>query len=190
MAEQASVSSIEALESFRGSLIRYIEKAKRALDDVNGEVRRTRTWLETDRRIYWERQVKLREKKLAQADQELYSAGLSPLKETNSFQKMAVMKARRQLAEARERLGVVKKWRQAFDTTVETRSRRLESLDFRISRQLPKAVVFLGEAIKALEAYADTKSGGRKRPPAEVEGAAGAAAEAGGVAEPDEGGEA
>lgn len=190
MAEQASVSSIEALESFRGSLIRYIEKAKRALDDVNGEVRRTRTWLDTDRRIYWERQVKLREKKLAQADQELYSAGLSPLKETNSFQKMAVMKARRQLAEARGRLAVVKKWRQAFDTTVETRSRRLESLDFRIARQLPKAVVFLGEAIKALEAYADTKSGGSKRPPAEVEGAAGAGSEAGdGVAEPDAGGE-
>ena len=86
---------------------------------------------------------------------------------------MAVMKARRQLAEARERLVVVKKWRQDFDTTVETRSRRLESLDFRVSRQLPKAVVFLSEAIKALEAYADTRPGGSKRPPAEVEGAAG-----------------
>ncbi len=38
------------------------------------------------------RTEKMREKKLAQADQELYSAQLSPLKETNSFQKMAVMK--------------------------------------------------------------------------------------------------
>lgn len=186
MSEQAKVSSIEALESFRGSVIRYIEKTKRALDDVNGEIRRTRTWLESDRRIYWEREVKAREKKLAQADQELYSAQLSPLKETNSFQKMAVMKARRRLAEARERLAVVKKWRQAYDTTVEVKARRLEALDFRVSRQLPKAVVFLGEAIKALEAYADTRGSGRKRPPAEVEGAG---AE-GGSAEAEEGGEA
>ena len=138
MSDQARVSSIEALESFRGSLVRYIEKAKRALDDVNGEIRRTRTWLESDRRTYWERQVKMREKKLAQADQELYSAQLSPLKETNSFQKMAVMKARRALAEARGKLEVVKKWRQAYDTAVEAKSRRLESLDFKLSRQLPK----------------------------------------------------
>ena len=171
MSDQAKVSSIEALESFRGSLVRYIEKAKRALDDVNGEIRRTRTWLESDRRVHWERQVKMREKKLAQADQELYSAQLSPLKETNSFQKMAVMKARRALVEAREKLEVVKKWRQAYDTTVENKSRRLEALDFKVSRQLPKAVVFLGEAIKALEAYADTRGSGSKRPEAEVDGA-------------------
>jgi hypothetical protein len=173
MSERASVSSIEALESFRGALVRYIDKAKRALDDVNGEVRRTRTWLEADRRVFWEREVKRCEKKLAQADQELYSAQLSPLKETNSFQKMAVMKARRRLAEARERLVVVKKWRQSFDTTVEVRSRRLEALEFRVTRQLPKAVVFLSEAIKTLEAYAETRPGGGRRPAAEAEAAPG-----------------
>ena len=51
MEGQARVGSIDALEAFRAALIRYTERAKRALDDVTGEVKRTRGWLETDGHI-------------------------------------------------------------------------------------------------------------------------------------------
>ena len=49
MSGPAKVSSIEALEAFRADLIRYVEKARVALEDAESEVRRTRSWLEADR---------------------------------------------------------------------------------------------------------------------------------------------
>ena len=41
MSDQARVSSIDALESFRAELIQYITKARAALDGAGSEVRRT-----------------------------------------------------------------------------------------------------------------------------------------------------
>jgi hypothetical protein len=64
MAEHANVSSIDALEAFRADLIQYVEKARVALEDAEGEVRRTRSWLDVDRTGYWGGQLKLRAKQL------------------------------------------------------------------------------------------------------------------------------
>jgi len=43
MSNQARISSIDALEAFRAGLIRYIEHARVALEDMTGHARRTRT---------------------------------------------------------------------------------------------------------------------------------------------------
>ena len=95
MADQAKVTSIDALESFRATLVRYLERARRSLDDVGGEVRRTRTWLDGDRRMHWDQQAKIRARKLAQAEQELYSVRLTDTHGVHALQKMMVLKARR-----------------------------------------------------------------------------------------------
>jgi len=59
MSDQAKISSIDALEAFRADLIQYIAKARVALEDMEGDVRRTQTWLDTDRAQYWAGQIKL-----------------------------------------------------------------------------------------------------------------------------------
>lgn len=85
MAEQANVSSIDALEAFRADLIQFIEKARVALEDAEGGVRRMRSWLDDDRSGYWTGQWKQRTKQLEQAEAELYSVNLtSPGRATRS----------------------------------------------------------------------------------------------------------
>ena len=48
MPERAHVTSLEALESFRASLILYVSKARPTLEEVSADVVRTRLWLEND----------------------------------------------------------------------------------------------------------------------------------------------
>jgi hypothetical protein len=155
MAEHANVSSIDALEAFRADLIQYVEKARVALEDAEGEVRRTRSWLDGDRTNYWTSQYKQRAKKLEQAEAELYNVTLTSPQESHAFQKMAVHKARRNLEEAEEKLRVLKKWRQTFDNRVTPLLRQLDPMFFQVGRNLPKGIHALGESIKALQTYAE-----------------------------------
>jgi len=155
MSDQARITSIDALEDFRSELIRYLERAREALDEASGEVRRMRGWLDVDRRVHWDGEFRKRGKRLEQAEQELYSAGLSNLQATNAPQKLAVLKARRQLAEAEAKVRVLKKWRQDFDNRAGFLLRQLDPMEFKVRQDLPKAVFFLGESIKALQGYAE-----------------------------------
>lgn len=155
MSGQAKISSIEALEAFRADLVQYIAKARVALEDMEGDVRRTQTWLDTDRTQHWSGQLKTWMKKLHQAEQELYSANLTSPQAANAFQKMAVLKARRHVEEAEEKLRVVKKWRQTFENRATPLLRQLDPMFHLIGQQLPKGVHSLGESIKALQAYAE-----------------------------------
>jgi hypothetical protein len=155
MAEQAKVSSIDALEAFRADLIQYVGKAKVALEDAEGEVRRMRTWLDVDRTGYWSREMKLRVKKLEQAEAELYNATITRPTESHAFHKMAVLKARRSIEEAEEKIRVLKHWRQSFDNRAAPLLRQLDPMFFLVGQHLPKGIHALGESIKALQAYAE-----------------------------------
>lgn len=155
MAEHANVSSIDALEAFRADLINYVEKARVALEDAEGEVRRTRSWLDVDRSGYWTGQLKQSAKQLEQAEAELYNVTITSPQESHSFQKMAVLKARRRLEEAEEKLRVLKHWRQTFDNRVTPLLRQLDPMFFQIGRHLPDGIHNLTESIKALQAYAE-----------------------------------
>ena len=171
MSEQAKISSIEALEAFRADLIQYIAKARVALEDMEGDVRRTQTWLDTDRKQHWEGQMRMWLKKLHQAEQELYSANLTNPQASNAFQKMAVLKARRKVEEAEEKIRVVKKWRQTFENRATPLLRQLDPMFHLVGQHLPKGVYSLGESIKALQAYAEKNVAPQPAtPPAETGG--------------------
>ena len=77
MTSGAKVGSVEALDSFRSSLIVYISKARPSLEEIGAEVMRSRMWLENDQRIHWETQVRRRAQTLETARQELFAAGIS-----------------------------------------------------------------------------------------------------------------
>jgi hypothetical protein len=169
MSDQVTISSIDALEAFRADLIQYIAKARVALEDMEGDVRRTQTWLDTDRTQHWAGQVKLWVKKLDQAEQELYSANLTNPQASNAFQKMNVHKVKRNLEEAEAKLRMVKHWRQTFENSATPLLRQLDPMFFLVGQQLPKGVVSLGEAIKALQAYAEKSTPSNARQPSSNE---------------------
>jgi hypothetical protein len=159
MSDQARIASIEALEGFRSDLIRYIDKARTALEDMTSEVRRTRTWLDADRSAHWSRELKLRTKRLEQAEQELYSANLTSPQASNALQKLAVTRARNAQVEAEEKIRVLRKWRLQFDNRSGPLLRSLDPMFDQVTNRLPSGVHQLGEMIRTLQEYAGITPG-------------------------------
>jgi chromosome segregation ATPase len=154
MPERAHVTSLDALESFRSSLIIYLTKARPTLDEVSGDLLRMRVWLQDDQRTYWEQQVRRRAKVLEQAEQALFGARLSNLRDTTDAERVAVQRARRALQEAEAKLKRVKQWSREFDSRIEPMGRQLEHLRNILATDMPNAVAYLAQAIRTLSDYA------------------------------------
>lgn len=155
MAEQAKVTSLDALERFRADLIVFINAAHRCVDEAGDEVRRTRQWLQGEQRTHWEGEARRRKRTLDQAEADLYSARLSGLKDRTIVQEEAVRKAKRAMAETEEKLRMLKKWNRDFDNNADPLVKRLEGMRFYLDHDMPKALTFLVQAQKTLEAYAE-----------------------------------
>jgi hypothetical protein len=175
MPHSANVTSIEAIDAFKASLIVYIEKAGCVLDDVSDDVLRTRTWLQTDRQLHWKNQTRQRTRELAQAEQELLTARLSGMPEAIKARRMAVNKARLALGQAEARLARVKQWQHQFETQVESRAKVVTQLRHSLAYDMGKAVAFLEGAAATLAAYADMAPPNPVTPPLRVDETAAAA---------------
>jgi len=157
MANQARITSTEALESFRASLIVFLTKARRALADTDDEVRGTRSWLQHDRRIHWENEIRRHTKALDRAQAELVSAHLAQNNESaRMVRQAAVNKAKRELDEAQNKLRVVKKWNQNYESRVDPLIKRMESLAQFLEHDMPKAIAYLAQVQDTLDAYIQT----------------------------------
>ena len=155
MATQVRVTSIEVLESFRASLIIFLTKARRGVAEVGDEVRRTQLWLQHDRRVHWEGQVRKWRKLLDQAEQELFSAKLSALRDTTTAQQAAVRKAKHALEDAEKKLRNVKKWSRDFAENADPLMKGMEGLREYLDQDMPKAVTFLVQAQRSLDSYTE-----------------------------------
>ncbi len=166
MAQRVNVTSIESLEFFRTSLIIYLEKASQALDEIGEEVKRTKQWLEHDQRIHWEGQVRLASRKLDQAQQELYSATLSKTTSRSQY-KTAVARLKRAREESQAKLKTVQQWSRKFDSVVQPRAKKLETLRYTLGHDMSKATAFMAQALKSLEEYAELTPTGKSAPEAQ-----------------------
>lgn len=155
MPERAKVTSLEALEDFRAKLIIYRDKASRVLDEVSDDTTRTRLWLETERPAYWQNQIRRLTRDLETAQQELFSAQLSGLRDASYAQQAAVGKIRRSIRDAEDKAKTVKQWQRQFDTRVEAPARQVEKLRHFLGHDLARAIAYLNEAIKNIAAYAE-----------------------------------
>ena len=155
MPQPAKVTSIEAVDAFKASLIVYLEKAGRLLDEVSEEVVRTRGWLQTDRLLHWKKQVYQRNKELAQAEQELLTSRLSGLPEAVKARGMTVNKAKLALQEAENRLNRVKQWNRQYETQVESHAKVVTQLRHSLAYDMKKALAFLEGAAATLADYAE-----------------------------------
>ena len=155
MAEKAVVSSVDAIEMFRSTLIVYLSKARPTLEEVSAEVMRLRSWVENDQRNFWESQFKRRSKELQEAQAALFSSRIGLLKKESAAEQMAVHKARRALDEADLKIRVLKRWRRDFEGTVQPLVKQMEKLHTVLSNDMPKATAYLAQVVKTLASYAD-----------------------------------
>lgn len=158
MAQQAQVTSIEAINEFRSQLINYLEKAQGAVEDAAEQIVRTRVWLQSDQRSYWEAEIRRRTKALEMAQQELFSARASELVEGAALKQMAVNRARQRLEEAQDRLKRLKNWSRRYDNEVGLPGRSVDRLRTYFSNDMRKAVAHLAQIITTLETYAERSS--------------------------------
>lgn len=157
MAEQARVTSIDALEAFRSSLINYLTEAHQHLDSVSDDVRRMRGWVQTDQRMHWQAELRRRSRHLELAEQELFSAKLSGLRDNLTTQELAVRKAKAAVAEAEEKLLNVKQWTRNFDHCADPMLKRIDGLRQLLDHDMPKAISYLVQAQKTLESYSELR---------------------------------
>jgi len=153
MADQAKVTSLDALETFRAQLIVFLSKARRSVDEVRDATRRTKQWLENDQQLHWESQIKIRRRAFDLANQEYFSARLSEFGDKMTRQQR-VRKCKAALEEAEEKLRATKKWNQNFESLADPLSKRLEQLRQFLDDDMPKAVNYLVQAQRTLEDYA------------------------------------
>ena len=156
MAERADVTSIEALESFRASLLVYMDKTGMTLDEIEDAVKRNRVWVQNEQPNYWKGEIKRLTRALEDAEQALFSSRLSASREPSAEERMKVNRLRRALRDADEKLKVTKKWARNYDGIIEPLAKKLEVLRFMVTQRLPKGTQFLKQAADALHSYAET----------------------------------
>jgi hypothetical protein len=174
MADRAQITSFEAIEAFRSDLINYLSKARPALEEVSNEVLRAKQWLQNDQRRLWEGEMKARSKKLERAKSELFSVSMSKIQEVSAAQQLLVQRAKQAVEEAQQKLAMLKKWDRELDNRSEPLVKQVDQFQSFVATEMPRAIAYLTEAIKTLEAYADIKMGGgpgastrMEEPPAE-----------------------
>jgi hypothetical protein len=158
MTGQAQITSVEALESFRAKLIVFLGQARPVLDEAANELSRTRLWLQNDQRTFWEHELRLRGRRLEEANQELFNAKLSQFNESTALHLMAVQRTQRAVQEAEARRGVLKKWDRELENRAAPLMKQMEQLQGFLATDMTRAVAYLDRALKALDAYRDAAS--------------------------------
>jgi hypothetical protein len=153
MPGQAQITSVEAIEAFRAELIVYLAHMKPALEEIAGEVTRTRSWLQDDRRRFWQQELRGRGRRLEEAKQELFNASISQMGDAKSFQQMAVQRAQRELQAVADKLVVIKKWERGLDDQSAPLVKQMEQLHGFLGVEMAKAVAYLDQVLRALDAY-------------------------------------
>lgn len=151
---EAHVTHLEALERFRSSLVLFVERASLIVDEVSDEVKRTRIWLQTEQKLKIGQEMKRRERDLERLEQELFSARLSDNAQKKTGVQMQVNHRRRELRELESSLRALAGWLRNFDSTVEVKARKVEKLRHHLDIETVRAISFLAEAIRNLDAYA------------------------------------
>ena len=169
MAQQAQITSVDAIENFRAQLVVYLAKARAALDEVRDEVGRTRGWVQNDQGRFWENEARTRARQLERLRGELFNASLSPLAPATTLQQMAVQRAQRALEEAEAKLAVLRRWDRELENRTEPLAKQVDQLHGFLTTEMARAVAYLTQVVQTLDAYTGVGApvtGGVVPPPA------------------------
>jgi hypothetical protein len=154
MADKARITSVEAIESFRARLIVFLSQVRPALEEVGNEMSRTRFWLQNDHRIFWETELRRRQRRLEEARQELFNATLSTLPTgTTALLQMTVQRMQRAVQEAEAKLKLLKRWDNEMDDRTAPLMKQTDQLQGFLATDMMRAVAYLDQALRALDAY-------------------------------------
>ncbi len=158
MTGSAKVTSVQAVDEFRGALSLFREEVTEALIGIDMEAQRVLNWLKHDQMRFWGTQVRRRQERLSEAKAELHRKQLTSFdRENKSFveEKQALRRAQRQVEEAEEKLKKTRRWAMEVERAIGEYKARIQALQGVLDMDLPKAAGQLTEIVKSLEAYLD-----------------------------------
>jgi hypothetical protein len=154
MTSQAQITSVEAIEAFRAQLIVFLGQARPVLEEVGNEMSRTRLWLQNDQRMFWQQELRVRNRRLEEAKQELFNATISNIPAGNAaLLQMTVQRAQRAVQEAEAKLKFLKRWDNELDNRAAPLLKQTEQLHGFLLTDMTRAVAYLDQTLKALDAY-------------------------------------
>ena len=153
MAATAQITSVEAIAAFRAKLIVYLSHVRPLLEAAANEVSRTRLWLQNDQRIFWEQERRRRERRLEEAQQELFNARLSQFHESTALHQMNFQRARQAVQAAETHLSLLKKWDRELENRAAPLLKQAEQLQGFLATDMNRAVTHLDQVLTTLAAY-------------------------------------
>lgn len=158
MTTPARVRSVESLREGRTALARFIDEARGALNDIDGDALKTLNWLQYDRITYWQRQVKVRTEAASQARIAFQRKKLVSMKEEEQAieEWQALQKANRGLQAAEDKLEKTKHWIRLFEREHTLYRGQIHAMSDTLQRDIPHGMSRLDRMVASLEAYART----------------------------------
>ena len=163
MATSANVTSIDSIRLIRLALQQFQSDAQNALMQLELEGRRPVTWIENDRRPYWERAVRKASDQQSEARVALERAELTTSAEEHKFaydERKALEKAKRRLRLCEEKIQKVKRWRTVIHKESEEFEAQVAKLKRYLEHDLVQGVALLGRLAESLDKYVQLPSDG------------------------------
>jgi hypothetical protein len=161
---------VDAIEAFRASLVLYLSKVRPAVEQINAEALRTRIWVQTTQRQHWDKELRLRRRKLEEAKEALFNARISQFHQSTLLETLAVQRAQRAVDEAETKLALLKKWAHEIESRGEPLVKQIEQFQGYLATDLAAGVALLAQIVKALDAYVEVafpgQTGANPPPPA------------------------
>ena len=158
MSQFARVDSFQALQDFKASLHTFAEVVRVALDEAEGEIRRTIIWLKQDQHSYWKGQVRKRTELVARAKAALQQKRMQGTalggKASDVEERKALAAAVRQLEEAERKLANVRRWVRQLEIETFNFKGTVQGLEHAVEAGVPKSTGQLDAMIQALDSYA------------------------------------
>ena len=158
MSQFARVDSFQALQDFKASLCKFAEAVRVALDEAEGEIRRTAIWLKQDQHSYWKGQVRKRTELVARAKAALQQKRMQGTalggKASDVEERKALAAAVRQLEEAEQKLANVRRWVRQLEIETFNFKGTVQGLEHAVEAGVPKSTGQLDGMIRALDSYA------------------------------------
>lgn len=151
------IGRLDALADLKAALISFQEKARLALGEAEGEVRRARVWLEADRLPHWTTQLRRRQEHLERCKEALRHKELFDSNATGRQgaveERKAVKKAEALVAEADAKLAATRRHLRTIDRVNDELRGGLGALGARIGGPLGDTVARLEAMARHLAAY-------------------------------------
>ncbi|MDP9172668.1 MAG: hypothetical protein M3O30_02225 [Planctomycetota bacterium] len=157
MSTGARVESIDSIKEFRVYLAKFQETAGLALSDADSDLNKMATWLEGEQQAYCTQQIRKKQEILVRAEEALRNKKL--FKDSSGSQPSAVEEikavtlAKKNLAEAQQKLVNVKGWVRKLQKEIVLYRGGVGRFAGAVSGGIPSAIAQLGNTIEALEKY-------------------------------------